>query len=239
LILLSADTSTKICSVALYKDSDFLSEFSSATTSHSTVLLPMIEEMLKANNIKFNEIDVYAVSTGPGSFTGIRIGVSTIKGLAYPYNTACIGVSSLDSLAKNISGIQGIVVPVIDARNDLVYTSVYNASDNKTEKLTEDSQMSVSDLLQMLEKNYGDAKIHFTGDAARTLYERSVDYSIKTVILPDRYMNASAYGTGKAALDLIKDKNDLSSFTYQSLNPVYLKKTQAEREREEKITKNG
>ena len=140
--VLSLDTSARTATVAIVEDGKIISEYSVVTNTHSTTLLPMIESAMDYSGIKANDIDLYAVSVGPGSFTGIRIGVSTIKGLAFVNNTPCVGVSALEAMAENLRGIEGIIVPAIDARRDMVYTAIFKSDKvGNLTRITDDSQI--------------------------------------------------------------------------------------------------
>ena len=127
--ILAIDTTAKTASVALLEANcnggrRLIGEYTLVTGTHSTTLLPMIESVLENSAA---QIDVYACSVGPGSFTGVRIGVATVKGLAFAKNIPCVGVSSLDALAYGASEQRGIIVPAIDARRETVYTAIYRS----------------------------------------------------------------------------------------------------------------
>jgi len=232
--ILALDTSAKTATVALLENGEQAAHFTFETETHSSTLLPLIETVLKMKNLTYEEIDAYAVSCGPGSFTGVRIGVSTVKGLAFRYRTPCIGVSSLDGMAMAMGGVDGLVVPVMDARRDLVYTAVFRShTDGTVERLTEDDQVAITDLLERL-KTYGDVPVYFTGDAHRKVAENP-NAPKTTAHTPGSLVFPSAYGVALAALREWNNMDDKSAFTDEKLLPVYLRKSQAEREREERI----
>ena len=231
--ILSLDTSAKTATAALVSDGELIAEYSILTTTHSTTLLSMIESIFELSGIDAKDVDLYAVSIGPGSFTGIRIGVSTVKGLAFAYNTPCVGVSALSAMAENLGGLDGIIVPVIDARRDMVYTALFKSSaDGKVERLTEDMQISVDGLCALLAE-YPDSRIYFTGDAYSKLSARYEEH--KGGITPVKLRAQSAYGVAAAGLKTWNEAEDKTAFTAAALMPVYLRKAQAEREREERL----
>lgn len=232
--VLAVDTSAKTATVALLEDNKIISEYSIYTNTHSTTLLPMIESVFDFAGISAKDVDLYAVSVGPGSFTGIRIGVSTVKGLAFVHNTPCVGVSALEAMAENFRGVEGIIVPAIDARRDMVYTAIFKSEKNGSlTRLTEDSQIAISELLALL-KEHKNADIYFTGDA----YDKLTSYEgvpTNVASTPTKLRTQSAYGVAAAALNIWNASEDKSTFTDSALMPVYLKKSQAEREREERL----
>ncbi len=233
--ILGIDSTAKTATVALCEDTKIIAEYSQTTSSHSTVLLPMTEAILQSSGLTFDDIELYAVSAGPGSFTGVRIGVATVKGLAFKNCTSCVGVSALDAIAMNFCGIDGIIVPAIDARRDTVYTAIFKTnSSGQIVRLTEDMQIPIDELFQKL-SSYSDT-LYFAGDAYSKIVAR-VDCP-RCASTPERLIKQSAYGVVRAAYHKWESSTDKSEFTDTNLAPVYLKKSQAERELEEKTT-NG
>ncbi len=232
--ILSLDTSAKTATAALVSDGEIIAEYSIFTSTHSTTLLPMIESVFDLAGISAKDVDLYSVSVGPGSFTGIRIGVSTVKGLAFAYNTPCVGVSALEAMAENFGGIDGIIVPVIDARRDMVYTAIFrSATDGAVERLTDDCQISITELCELLSE-YKDTKIYFTGDAYQKLSSH-LSVPDNTASTPHKLRAQSAFGVAAAGMRIWNGTEDKTAFTAASLMPVYLRKSQAEREREERL----
>jgi len=235
--IFAIDTTVKTAAAALVEDGKLIAEYSLSTDTHSTTLLPMISSILERSGTKVSDIDLFAVSAGPGSFTGVRIGVSTIKGLAFAGNIPCAGVSSLEALAMNFTGIRGIIVPVINARNRMVYTAVF-ASDgiNMPVRLTADEQLPITELLEKLS---GTADpIYFTGDACELLLTEENRPEV-TAVTPEKLRFPSGYGVAVAADRMWNAEEDKSTFLESRLAPIYLRKSQAEREREEKNGKNS
>ena len=124
--ILAFDSTAKVASVAVTEGEKTLAVYSIDNgLTQSELLLPMAEATLNSLRISFSDIDAYAVTVGPGSFTGVRIGVSLVKGLAFGKNKPCVDVSTLEALAENLKGSDGIIVPVMDARRAQVYTALF------------------------------------------------------------------------------------------------------------------
>ncbi len=237
--ILAIDTTVKTAAAALVEDGTLIVEYSLNTDTHSTTLLPMISSLLALSDTAVRELDLLAVSAGPGSFTGVRIGVSTIKGLAFADNIPCVGVSSLEAMAMNFTGIPGTIVPVINARNKMVYAAVF-ASDgvHVPERTSEDEQILITDLLERLKA--AEAPIYFTGDACGLLLaENQNSFHLANIaVTPEKLKNPSGYGVAIAAEHKWNAEEDKSLFAESHLAPIYLRKSQAERERDEKMKTN-
>lgn len=237
--ILAIDTTAKTASVALgeFSESDttkIIAEYTLETGTHSTTLLPMIESALALTSTKVSDIGLFAVSVGPGSFTGIRIGVSTVKGLAFVHSTPCVGVSSVDALAFGCAEFDGIISPAIDARRETVYSAVYlSDGKGKLEKLTDGAQLPFAELIDMLSEDYPGKRVYMPGDAYK-LYEKKYADRMDN-ILPCR--DRAGLGAVCAAVGIWNSSEDKSLFTDSALAPMYLKKPQAEREREEMLAK--
>jgi tRNA threonylcarbamoyladenosine biosynthesis protein TsaB len=231
--ILALDTTAKTASAALVevrKDvPELISEYSMKTSGHSTTLLPMIESILKNTGNTAADVDLYAVSTGPGSFTGIRIGVSTVKGLAFVHDTPCVGVPSLEVLAMGFGAFRGIIVPAVDARRNTAYSAIFTSDGRgKVTRLTTDGQWEMADLEANVKKfahDLGADAVYMPGDVVCALS--------RPIPAPLRY--PAGFGAALAAYNKWKETDDKSGFTHAALAPVYLKKSQAEREREESL----
>lgn len=238
--ILALDTTAKTATVALCEGTDdgvqLIAEYTLETTEHSTVLLPMIESAL---GLTGGKVELYAVSVGPGSFTGVRIGVATVKGLAFADHTPTVGVSSLEAMARACGGLCGLIVPVIDARRELVYTALFRGNeDGSITRLTEDSQIPIAELLDDLLPQYGEGEtVWFTGDATEKLMRQKTCPGTAAVT-PVRLRKQSGYGVAAAAWHRWTTE-DHEIFTDGATVPVYLKKSQAEREREERLAQNN
>ena len=233
--ILAVESSSKTASAALLEDRELIAESSVRTDTHSAVLLPMIEDLLRAAKTSVGDLGFLAATVGPGSFTGVRIGVSTVKGLAFAGHIPCVGVSTLEAMAANFAGIEGLVVPVIDARRGTVFTALFRSgADGSFRRLTEDRQMPLDGLMELLTGTEA-GHVYFTGDA----YEQAAKHPAAppvTAFTPPRLRIPSAYGAGVRAYERFTAPDAVrESFTDAALVPVYLKKSQAEREREERL----
>lgn len=214
-MLLSVEASAVTASVAL-TDGDKIvkSEFRNTGLTHSETLLPMIKNVLRENKVA--DLDAIAISAGPGSFTGVRIGVSTVKGLAFTSNIPCYSVSTLEAIAHNFEN--GIICAVMDARRMQFYNALFEVKDCKVKRLTEDRAISIEDLRSELE-NYD--RVIIAGDGAKLCYS---NIELDNCVLADEesiYQNA--VGVAKAS----KNKVLISA---KELMPTYLRQSQAERE---------
>ena len=166
MIILGIDSSATAASAAIINNGKLVSEvFSDTGLTHSQTLLPMIEKCLQMANVSIEDIDLIAVANGPGSFTGVRIGIATVKGIAFTSNVECVEVSTLESMAYNLPLFNGIICSVMDARCNQVYTAMFENTDGcKVNRLSDDSAMSIDELGEQL-KNIGKSVI-FVGDGA-------------------------------------------------------------------------
>ena len=145
MLILAFESSARAASVALVRDGNLVSQYSQCSAlTHSRTLLPMAEDMLKNAELRLQDVDLLAVAQGPGSFTGIRIGVSTVKGLAWALDKPCVGVSTLESMAWHGLAAGGLVCPVLDARRSHVYTALFEIRDGRPQRLTEDRPIALA-----------------------------------------------------------------------------------------------
>ena len=222
--ILALDSTAKTSSVAVLEDETLLGLFSvNIQNTHSETLLPMVKSILESLKLSNDDIDAYAVSKGPGSFTGVRIGVATIKGLAFSRNKPCVGVSTIEALYENLSDYEGIVCPIMNARRGQVYTGAFLNG----ERFIDDTCMMLDDLIPMLEEK-GTA-IYFNGDGYDLVLDRKIANFRHTPELL-RYQNA--YSVGKIAYKKMQNSEYVSD---TDLRVEYLRKAQAEREREERL----
>ncbi len=228
--ILAIDSTAIVSTVAICQDENLLSQFTiNNGNTHSETLLPMIEASLKVLGLTPDDIDLYACSAGPGSFTGVRIGAATIKGLAFDKNKPCAPVSSLDALAHNLLYADGIICPVMNARRAQLYNALFFCESGKLRRLTDDRLLSVYDLEEELRK-YSEHKIYLCGDG----YDIAKDAfsKIKTEDTPLIHRYQSAYSVALCALELAERKQLTTDI---ELSPVYLRASQAERERLERL----
>ena len=226
--ILALDSTAVVASCAILEDEHLLASFTvNNGNTHSETLLPMVEASLRLLGLNPKDIDLFALSEGPGSFTGVRIGAATIKGLAFGKDKPCIGVSTLEALAQNLFGSRGIICPAMNARRNQVYTAIFRCDNGKIERLTEDKAIAVTELEDELD-GY-DSPIYICGDGDFLLYEsktRRKEYAF----VPEHLRYQSGYSVGICALNKYKAgeiKNDLT------IAPTYLRPSQAERTRNE------
>jgi tRNA threonylcarbamoyladenosine biosynthesis protein TsaB len=191
--------------------------------THSQTLLPLVENMFKTAGMSLSDADAFAVTAGPGSFTGLRIAVSAVKGMAFALNKPVCGVSTLLSLAYNLLGQEVTACPVMDARRGEVYNALFDISGGKVTRLTPDRAISLEDLKKELqERDFTDKKIMLLGDGAHLAHDF---FGGKYKIAPEIIRWQSAASTCFASLD-----NTHSFLSAEKIMPIYIRKPQAERE---------
>ena len=232
MITLAFDSTAKIASVAVTDGEKLLSIYSvNNGLTQSELLLPMAEEALSELRLSFSDVELLAASVGPGSFTGVRIGTALVKGLAFGKNIPCASVSTLEALAENLSGINGIIVPAMDARRSQLYTAVFEYADGGLTRLTEDMAISISELADIL-KNYDGRDIYVVGDGYSVAAAELTRLGIKLCETPILLRDENAYSVARVAVKLHREgktTNDISHL------PTYLRVPQAERERLERL----
>lgn len=226
MLILAIDTSTKIGTVALYeKNRGVLGEITlNSGNNHSENIMDSINQLFKLTKKKVEEVDRVAVSTGPGSFTGIRIGVAVAKGLAYSLGRDIVGINELDSIANLAGHFEGDILPMIDARKERVYFAGYRDENGVIERKTEYID---GELLSILE-NYRGKKTLFLGDGAVNYREL-----ITSIMGNDAVFYSDAISLPRASIlaYLASEKNPDN---LMGLEPFYVNKSQAEREKEER-----
>ena len=224
---LAIDSSAQTCSVALVDNSNLLCEvFSNSGLTHSQTLMRMVSTVIDITKTDFSTIDSLSVSIGPGSYTGIRIGIAAAKGLAQPGNLKCFGISTLEAIAYNLYGFDCIVCAIMNARCEQVYTAFFKCNKESVERLTPDNAMSVEELIQTItDFNFRETLI-LTGDGANMLSELSTDDNrdIKLAPLSMRYQRASSVALCAAS------RAEQGFVPAEKLYPIYLRAPQAERE---------
>ncbi|MBQ7921547.1 MAG: tRNA (adenosine(37)-N6)-threonylcarbamoyltransferase complex dimerization subunit type 1 TsaB [Clostridia bacterium] len=234
--ILAVDTSAPTATAAIMTDGKMTGLYSLQTNTHSTTLLPMIESMLEKLQLDVQDFDLLTAAVGPGSFTGIRIGVSTIKGLAFTHNIPCIGVSSLEAMAWTISGFSGILCPALNARRNQVYTASFECDGiNPPKRIAEDNVLPVEEVCEKLAQY--NKPVYVTGDGYTMLHAAAKEGLLSPTPEMLRYPNA--FGAAQAAQLHYSSAEDKSVFTEAHLLPVYLRKSQAEREREERLAEKA
>lgn len=231
--ILALDSSAVVGTVALCEDQKLIAHYTLNTgNTHSQTLLPMVESVLRLSEWEIGDVELFAVSHGPGSFTGVRIGISTVKGLAFGKNIPCAGVSTLEALAYNLRGVNGLICPVMNARRSQVYNALFSCKDGVLTRLCPDRAISIAELDEELAGMEG--PIYLCGDG----YDITVDGFAKTTVVPvppeQRYQ--SAYSVALCGFDAYNSGNYTDDVT---LAPVYLRPSQAERERNERLAKEN
>lgn len=226
MLILAIDTSTKTASIALLNNNEILSEINlNLSVNHSLVLLPSLEFLCRLSSTELSRIESIVCTIGPGSFTGLRVGASTVKGLAVAMGIPIVGVSTLDALAYNLVGSGMLVCPILDAKKNMVYTALYrNAPDNVLEKIKHERVTDIGVFLQAIHE-----KVVFVGDGA-TKYAKLI-----RDILPglsffasstQQYVRATVVGLLGERKFTEGDILDPTNFT-----PMYLRLSEAEMKR--------
>ena len=228
MIILALDSTAVVASVALCDDKKLLCSYTvNAGNTHSETLLPMVESALKATNLTVDDIELFALSEGPGSFTGVRIGAATLKGLAFGKDKPCAGVSTLEALAYNLCAFEGILCPCMNARRNQVYNALFRCDGKgNIERLCPDRAIGVEELEEEL-KGYSEP-IRVCGDGAFLL---TGEYSF----VPEILIHQNGYSVAMCALKAFRQGRFTSD---DKIAPTYLRPSQAERTRAEKENGN-
>lgn len=229
--ILSVESAALVASAAVCEDDKLLCEiFVNTAKTHSQTLMPMIDSVLEQSETTLSDIDLIAVSNGPGSFTGLRIGVSAVKGLAHAKNLPVVGISSLYSMAYNLPFCQHLICPIMDARRNQVYNAVYEWESDNLNELISPRALGIDELLEeLIQKN---RKVVFIGDGVLPHKEHIINtLGDMAVFAPPSASLQRASALAAPARILF---NQQKTTTCYELSPVYLRKSQAEREAEEK-----
>ncbi|MBR5190694.1 MAG: tRNA (adenosine(37)-N6)-threonylcarbamoyltransferase complex dimerization subunit type 1 TsaB [Clostridia bacterium] len=221
--ILSVDSSSVSASVAITENGVTLAEnFINNGLTHSQTLMPMVENTLKDANVSIKDIELFAITNGPGSFTGVRIGIASVKGMADALNKKCVAISTLEAIAEPLKNEDCIVCAVMDARCNQVYTAIFENGN----RLCEDKAVLIDELGDEL-KNYN-KKVVFIGDGSVLCYEKLKDVVTNISVAEEdvRYVHASSIGR----LAEVKIRNGEMPIDSANLVPYYLRLPQAERE---------
>ena len=231
--ILAVDTSSKLCSVAILEDKNLIKklELDNGLT-HSETLMPLIQQLLNKCSLSLNNINLLVSDIGPGSFTGIRIGVSSCKAFSDSLNIPCVGISSLEVLAYNIQN-DGIICSTIDCKNNNCYFALYKLNSGNYNVLIEPCAKSVNDVLDLLNSQYYNKCISFVGDGIpseklHSIYDNNADSEVTKNIISS-YLNVENLGTA-GYKKFINNKK-----IGEEILPLYLKKPQAQIQLEEKL----
>ena len=229
--ILALDSSGLVASVAIVSDDDLIGEYTvNYKKTHSQTLLPMLDEVAKMVELDLSTIDVIAVSAGPGSFTGLRIGSATAKGLALALNKEIVSVPTVDALAYNMWGCRDLVCPLMDARRNQAYTGLYRFSDGKMDTLIKQCVVQIDEIIDKINKE-GQKEI-FLGDGVPVFKE----YIRENITVPYEFAPAMCNkqrASAVACLGQILFGEGKAVPAYEH-KPEYLRLSQAERERQEK-----
>jgi len=233
LLILAFETTAKAGSVALLEDGKLLVEsYQNTGLTHSQTLMVMAEDMLKAAGKTVEDLTAVAVAEGPGSFTGVRIGVAAAKGLSWGGELPCYGVSTLEAMALTLGIYQGYVCCTMDARRNQVYNALFYVNHGAIRRITEDRAIALADLAEELKALT--EPIFLVGDGSSLTYNTLKDTVASLVLPPEHRMHQRASGVALAAAKKIAagETGDGAALT-----PNYLRLSQAERERMEKMKK--
>jgi tRNA threonylcarbamoyladenosine biosynthesis protein TsaB len=228
--ILAVETSAVAASCCICEDGKLVAQsFQNNGLTHSRTLMPMITGMLENCGLSLSDMDVLAVAAGPGSFTGLRIGVSAVKGLAWPENKPVCAVSTLEGMAWNLGLRQGYICCAMDARRKQVYNALFQVEEGQVIRLTPDRAISLAEL--WAEPELGGHPFVLVGDGAHLCEQVDTALGLNLTMAPENLIQQSAWGVARAALEQVKRGETISA---QDLAPNYLRLSQAERERLEK-----
>ena len=235
MITLAFDSTAKAASVAVCDGEELLALYNIDNgLTQSELLLPMAENMLKSLKLTFDDVNLLACAVGPGSFTGVRIGVALVKGIAFGKNIPCVSVSTLDELAVNLEGLDGIIVPVMDARRQQVYTATYKGEGGSLNKLTPDRAIAISELAEEL-KRYTEP-IYLVGDGYDVAKRGLMAAGVNVKNTPKLLITENAYSVARVAIRKYENGEATSDL---EIAPTYLRMPQAERERLERLAQES
>ena len=230
MMILGIESSAGPASCALYDGDAVIAEaFANNGLTHSKTLMPMIENTMALAGVSIGDVDLIAVSAGPGSFTGLRIGVSIAKGLAWAGDIRCAGVSTLEAMACGISFLDSSVCSVMDARRKQVYNAMFDIVGGRTARITDDRAISLEELSDEIEKS--EKKYILVGDGTELCYNYLKNRGIAVEKAPPEMVFQRARGVVMLGAQAYKDGKTVSA---SELRPVYIRLPQAERELNEK-----
>ncbi len=240
MLILALDSTALSGSVALCEDEALIAEYTVSTGhTHSETLLPMVEAVLNSAGRQVEEIGLFACTIGPGSFTGVRIGAATIKGLAFGRDVPCVGVSTPAALAENgyltAARENALICPVMNARREQVFNALFEARDGHMHRLCDDRALPVTELAGELASDpaYEGRSVILTGDGT-TMTRAALESVIgaeRVICLPERDLRVNAYHVAQCAL---REYRAGAYTTAAALTPIYMRMSQAERTRSEK-----
>ncbi len=226
--ILAIDTSGPVAGVAILRDGSLVYESAAVNKlTHSVNMMPMVEEALHRSGLSVEDIDLYAAVVGPGSFTGVRIGVSAVKGMAHGAGKPCIGVDALEALAAGLCGVEGIICPIQDARAGQVYGAAFHAGMPPVRLLPDMAEKLADYLSKVLAVADQKERLYFVGDGVATYHQAIVD------MLGDRAVFVPAHCAilRPSSVAMLAWERQQEAVDYLALMPLYLRAPQAERAR--------
>ena len=228
--ILSIDTASNICGVSILEDTHLICQLDQDTgRTHSENLMPMIQQAFKQSNLSLQDIDLLACDKGPGSFTGIRIGIATVKAFQDSLGIPCVGVTSLEALAYSIKK-EGLIASILDCKNDNCYFALYQLKNGNYEEIISPTAETITDALTLCQENSSSAiNLTFVGDGSEKYKELILANFENCVLAPSKNNSLNSYYVGLAGLAKEKEKKS------EDILPLYLKKPQAQRQLEENL----
>lgn len=225
--ILAIETSAKSVSAAVVENGvPLASAYQNMSLTHSRTLMPLVDGMLSAAGLRVQDMDLLAAANGPGSFTGLRIGVSALKGLAWALEKPCCGVSTLAAMARNLAHMEGLIICAMDARRNQVYNALFLAHDGVLTRQCPDRAIGLAELAEEI-KNRPEPKF-VVGDGAGLCYNHLLEQDVPCRMAPPQLVMQNAVGVALAAEEMAAAGQVT---TARDLVPVYLRLSQAERER--------
>lgn len=225
--ILAIETSAKSVSAAVVENGvPLASAYQNMGLTHSRTLMPLVDGMLSAAGLRVQDMDLLAAANGPGSFTGLRIGVSALKGLAWALEKPCCGVSTLAAMARNLAHMEGLIICAMDARRNQVYNALFLAHDGVLTRQCPDRAIGLAELAEEI-KNRPEP-IFVVGDGAGLCYNHLLEQDVPCRMAPPQLVMQNAVGVALAAEEMAAAGQVT---TARDLVPVYLRLSQAERER--------
>lgn len=225
--ILAIETSAKSVSAAVVENGvPLASAYQNMGLTHSRTLMPLVDGMLSAAGLRVQDMDLLAADNGPGSFTGLRIGVSALKGLAWALEKPCCGVSTLAAMARNLAHMEGLIICAMDARRNQVYNALFLAHDGVLTRQCPDRAIGLAELAEEI-KNRPEPKF-VVGDGAGLCYNHLLEQDVPCRMAPPQLVMQNAVGVALAAEEMAAAGQVT---TARDLVPVYLRLSQAERER--------
>lgn len=236
MLAFAIESSSQVAGAAIVDENKVISECTlNRGLTHSEVLMTLVDNVFKMGNVDISDIDIFAVSKGPGSFTGLRIGIATTKGLAQAMDKPVVGVPTLDGLAYNIQYTPHTICPILNARRDQVYTSIYEYEGDKLNRVEDYMAIPLDELMERFLS--GNKKTIFVGDGVGVYRDKIKDkMGDKALFAPAPFREQRPSSIASIAIDLA-DRGLTEDFRY--IKPFYLRKSQAERVRDRQKNKKG